>query len=331
MQSALKHEFNKTAAAAYEAFPGKLERLVVLVVPTEDTPVYVSPAVAEELSRNVGDVKKFIAGLSADMQRRGWAGLANRYESIAQTSINMVALNEIFLQNFYHGREREMWSFLVLDHELGHHVTEKGMSMMLHRSVCECSAEAYAALRHIQRFGKGTPFLSAEMNRVAYSIVLRADSTHYTSETIARAMQVAEDMDISGLSLPETAVLAQKIADETTMGEGVLEKIRCAYKPVQYAYFYRIGDFSTVVGKLYARDPDAYALFCRETLAVMRGWASDADVFKAGKRFLSYPPIAAFMQEQAKTDAFYKDALDFLKKAQNRGTGVPARPFKKSF
>ncbi len=313
MKKSLVQEFNETSAAARAAFPDRLERLVVLLVPTADTPVYVAPAVADQLTKNIAAVKQAVAHAAEVLHRYSAIGIANRYGHVGGTSVNLIALQDNLPGLFYKGYTREMWSVYVLDHELGHHVTPKGAGWGYSGQVKESSADAYAMLRHIQRFGKNTQFSVTHANRMAKEIVLRGDTAHYTTDTIQRVVQVAKEMDISKLSLRETAALAHKIAGEAHLDEGVLKKIRKAYHPVFLACEEQIGDISTVIDKLYERDKEAYKLFCRETLAVMREHADDADIYKAGKRFLSYAPVRNFMQKQAKNDAFYRDALGFLK------------------
>ncbi len=316
MRKSLPREFNKTAAAAQAAFPVQLKRLTVLLVPTSTTPLYVAPAVAEKLTQDTAGVKKAVAALNVSMQKKNWVGLADRYKEVAGTKVNLIALNgNDFQKAFREGDTKGMWALYVLDHELGHHVTKKGLGY-LSGQVRESSADAYAALRHIQRFGKHTVFAIDKAERMSANIVLQADTAHYTTDTIERAVRVAEETDISKLSLRETAALAQKIADEAHLGERTLKKIRTAYRPVNRLYRKQIGAGAAGFDDLPAQD-GACDLICRAILAVMRDHAEDADIFRAGKRFLtSY--VGEFMQRSAKTDAFYGSALDFLDSGETK-------------
>ena len=167
-------------------------------------------------------------------------------------------------------------------------------------------------LRHIQRFGKNTDHAGAYGESRAAAIILSSDVLHYTTDTVQRAIQVSEEMDISGLSLRKTAALAEKIAHECRIDGETLEKIRMAFLPVNWACQTEIGSDWDVTKKLYARDKVAYALFCRETLKVMKKHRGDPDIFKAGKQFLSYPSIKEFMTESAQTDAYWQKALSFI-------------------
>ncbi len=314
MKKSLVQEFNATSAAAQAAFPRQLERLVVLLVPTSDTPVYVAPAVARTLSKNISSVKNAVARFSYKMQKQGWAGFANRSEYVGGANVNLIALKGNLPGTFYKSCTKEMRELFVLDHELGHHVTKKGNGWYS-GEMKESSADAFAVLRHVQRFGKDTLFIKRRGNIVAKNIVLHGDTAHYTTDTIHGALKVAAERDISKLSLEETAALAQEIADDTVLDVKTGLKVRQAYFPVYQACRQQIGGVYEVVDKICERDGKAYDLFCRKTVAVMRAHASDADIFRAGKRFLAgYPPFVKFMKKQAKTDAFYKDALDFLAK-----------------
>jgi hypothetical protein len=311
MQESLAQIFNVTAAAAYKAFPQELDNLVVLLAPTAETPVYVSPGIADQLTKNIAAVKEAVAERAELMRIHNASGIAHKYYPLAGTVVKMIALNENVRGLFSPRYTKEMRAILVLDHEIGHLAVKTGHTSNGHLN--ECSADAYATLRHIQRFGKNTDQAKAHGDRNARSIVLFRDAEHYTTDTVQRVRQLSAEMDISGLSLHETADLAEKIADECCLDSETLEKIRIAFLPVNNACLTGMGSRREILGKLYAEDRDAYALFCRETISVMREHRDDPDIFKAGKRFLtSFPAVKKFMQEWAETDPVWKDALNFM-------------------
>ena len=57
MKTSLAKTFHETAAAAHDAFPKELKTLVLLLLPASDTPVYVSPEVADQLTKSTAAVK----------------------------------------------------------------------------------------------------------------------------------------------------------------------------------------------------------------------------------------------------------------------------------
>lgn len=319
MQQSLAQIFNETAATVHSAFPDKLKNLVILLCPSSETPVYVSPEIADLLTNNIAAVKQAVKKETNYMHTRNAAGIAYRSYPLAKTAVKLIALEEDVRGIFSLGNTKEMRVIYVLDHEIGHHVVKSGYpsspsGVSLHRA--ECAADAYGILRHIQRFGKNTPFSRITAMRKAGSIVLFADVAHYTTDLIQAIIRLSETEKVSTLSLQETAALAEKIASECLLTGQVLEKIRAAFLPVHNACKEHIGSMWEVTEKLHQEDRGAYAFFLHKTLAVMRQHQSDPDIFKAGQRFLTaYPAMKTFMAEWAKTDGYWKEALSFIEKA----------------
>jgi hypothetical protein len=84
------------------------------------------------------------------------------------------------------------------------------------------------------------------------------------------------------------------------------------YYPLTRACAREIGSTTTVIDKLLAEDKEALNLFCRETLAVMKIHQNDPDIFDAGKSFLTHPSRKSFMDDAAKTDPYWRQALEFV-------------------
>jgi len=307
MQSSLAQEFNKTATAAYRVFPKELERLTVLLVPSSDAPVYVSPTVARALTQSTAAVNDSVRELAKTMHDLNAVGVASNGYTLGGTPVNLIALQDsseikgLFSDRF----TREMDIIFTLDHEIGHHIVKNGhpTSRFFGASphLTESAADAFAMLRHIQRFGKNTDQAGNLAQKVAGYAVLFADTEHYTTNALQRAIKVADEMGdyIFSLPLHQTAELAAKIAAESELDRKALKRIRDAYKSCARNCEARIGNRRDVLTKLYDGDKDACALYCRETLAVMRRHQNDPAVFKAGKEFLNYPPVKKFMMEAA--------------------------------
>ena len=316
MQQSFAQTFNETAAAAYAAFPRELRGLAV-VITDADTPVFVSPEIAEHLTKNIAGVKEVLAEVTDILHKKVWSALASPDYPVAGVSVKLIALNPESRRAFLSERyTQEMRLAYILDHEIGHHILSNGMfSLGVSAQQCESAADAFATLRHIQRYGKDTDNAGGEAGRVAHRLVLCADSDHYTSGSIERAIEVADEIDISNLSLRETVALAEKISRECYFrSDFALRDIVDAFRPVYDACKTNIGGVGEITEKFYGEDKEAYALFCRETLAVMRNHQNEPNVFKAGKRFLSYAPVKKFMMEESATETGneWKRALDFI-------------------
>jgi hypothetical protein len=328
-QQSLAHIFHATAAAAHEEFPRELERLVVLLVPHTNKPVYVSPAVAKELTKSVSVIRQVVRSLTEAMHDQNASGLAQANFDFACADVNLIALDGENVLSF--GRfTKKMQALYALDHEIGHHILRNGFPSVFKGSphLAESAADAFAVLRHIQRFRKNTDQIGFKAARAAASLVLFGDAEHYTANAVQRAVEVAADKgkDFFTLSLRETAELAAQIADDTHLDNRRLKKLTDAYQPVADYCAAHIGDAWEVNGRLNAGDEAALAAVCRRTLAVMRKRKNDADILKAGKQFLSLPRHRNFMVQAAAagTGGYWKNALAFL------DAGASQQPHSKS-
>ena len=318
IQTELAQKFNEISAAAYEVFPQELSRLAVFLTPSSEAPVFVSPEIADQLTKSTSVIKSVIKKLTGMMYDRGWAGYADSSYSIAGTPVNMILLNDENTTGVFKGRcTKDMRTIFLLNHEIGHHILEKGLAVsgVATRQYAESVADAYAMLRHVQLFGKDTDHAGGYGDSRALPIVLLADTDHYTADVIQSAIQISDEMDISALTLRQTKALAEKIAEGCIFDDETLIRIRDAFLPVQKACEMLVGGAWDIIHKLYEEDKEAYAIFCYGTLAVMRQHSEDPAILKAGKQFLSYPAIRSFMTESAKSDPFWQEAIDFVDKA----------------
>jgi hypothetical protein len=324
-KNSLAATFNQTAVDAGKAFPDRLHNLVMLLTSAE-TPVYIDPAVANHLTHNVAAVKLLVKSEKNYLLDNSAAAVVTHDYPLAGVFVNLITLNETVRGIFSDGYTQEMQSSFYLDHELGHLVVKNGMLAGGHLG--ECAADAYAALRHVQRFGKETD-LFQNYNR-AYTIVLGFSRIHYTDHVTQKVKQLAQETDITGLSLTETAALAGDIALAHQLDLAVLDKITAAYRPVAAACERQIGSRKDIVAALYQQDNAAWEMMCRETLAVMKAHQNDADIFASGKHFLSYQPRLDFIAGLAKTDPEWQAALEFISPPAQKIPAQKISPQKKA-
>ncbi|MDF3023558.1 MAG: hypothetical protein K0R10_919 [Alphaproteobacteria bacterium] len=296
MQKSLTQIFNETAEKAHDAFPLAFQAMVIFQ-PSADAPLYVSPEFAEHLTKNIDSVRKSMRDTGKEMERLNAAGVASPYFPVGGKVAQMIALQDKALGYFTRGYTAEMRAVYVLDHEIGHHVVKNGRGHGPH--LAEAAADAYASLRHIQRYGQATEFFDY-LNK-ASMVVLGQSRIHYTRDTMMRVKEFAWEQDISQLSLQETARLAERIAQECHLEQRKLDKIALAFSGAEKIYAEKLGTKNEVVAKTYAQDPAAYELFLRETLKVMQA-NSDADVQRAAYEFFQYPPMKAFIDNAVATN-----------------------------
>lgn len=310
MQSSLSHIFNESARQAHEAFPLQFKAMVIFST-SADAPLYVSPEFAEHLSKNIDTVREAIRQTKKDMKSLNAVGIASPYFPVGGQVAQMIALEDSPPGVFTAGYTQEMRAVYVFDHELGHHVVKNGRGNGRHLG--EAAADAFASLRHVQRYGADTEFFDS-LNKAAM-VVLGQSTIHYTNDTMTRVRQLAQEQDLSKLSLQETAQLADRIALETHLDVRKLDKLEKAFAGAAKTYQQELGSKLDIVHKIYGQDGDAYALFARETLKVMQT-STDADVIRAGYEFLSYPPMKQFLDNAIETRAGWQYAAEVVASAK---------------
>jgi hypothetical protein len=320
LQKSLSPVFNQTAAATYAAFPEKLHDLVLLLT-SSDEPVFIAPAIADHLSNNAAAVKAVVEDITKALRDHNAAGVSNYSYPIADSRIKLIAINEEIRGIFSAGFTMEMMGSVALDHELGHLVVKNG-GMETGKHLAECAADAFAALRHVQRFGPDTDFFEA-FNRT-HPIVFGISPIHYTDKVVENVSKLIQTTDISDFSLQETAELAGKVALASCLDSDTLDKITAAFRPVAERCTKQLGNPRNMIDKLYQEDPKALDLYCREVLTVMKTHINDADICVVGSRFLSHPSRKRFMSEQAKTEPYWQAALEFITHNNN----IPQSPAK---
>lgn len=315
MQQSLIQKLSEAAKDIHDAFPEKLARLVVLIIPEAEI-VYAAPAVADHLAVNTPAVRQTAETFAQQIQEISpeAVGSAVKNYELAGIKMNVVSLLDLTKDDMYDARTQEMEALFFLDHELGHHILANGSSTItaVSQNKAESACDTFAALRHIQRFGKNTEFTENHCAAAAANIVLFSDISHYTSESVGRALKVADDMGDAffRLSLRETAALAAKVADETCLAEATLEEVNLAYMDVANAA---------------AAEEDAP--FHPGIFAVMEQHRDNAAIFNAGKWLLREPSIKDTIKYAATLkpkDIAWKKVIAFVEAQEQKAKA--ARP-----
>ena len=300
MSKPLTQVFNELATEIREAFPNRLKRLVVITTDSK-TPVFVASEIADHLSENADLFKKIIKQEIKRVHKKGDVGLIESFYPLAGNFITLLALN-VDPDGFFSSQfTKETLAITSFNHEIGHHVVENGLFCTVvtqHRA--ECAANAYAALRHIQLFGKETDFF--EYYNLAPMIVYGVSPEHYTNNVIQRVKKLSEEIDIASFSLNETAELAEKIASQCYLNDKTLEKISTAFLPVKRAYEKAEDDLNNDVLK--------------KCVDVMREYEKDSDIYNAGEECLMRPKTKNYIENEAKTDPYWRDVISFIKNHQ---------------
>lgn len=291
MTATLTEVFRQSAEQAYNSFPERLGRLLVFVDDV-DTPVYLSPDIADSLSAQTQEVSQFMAKQASFMKEKSWAGVACSAQKIAdEADLNTIGIHAAAAEAFQEKRMADMYMIYILDHELGHHVVPTDIAFG-HPN--ECRADAYAALRHIQRFG-----MSAEFERIAEKsrqMIFGLSPMHYTSRVFDTVRKYAANQDLRDLSPIQTVQLAERIAIFSKMSNLQMMRVARAYEPAANNAIKRYKTKDGVIKALRGRAPSDYTFFCKQVAAVMHAYPDDADIIQAGQRFFSHPDVKKFLE-----------------------------------
>ena len=110
--------------------------------------------------------------------------------------------------------DRAAMLFFEFDHELGHLLTSKGRNITVHGTTTEAenSAEAFATLRSIQRFGGARAHLDALSRWRARCLIAGGNKTHITTAVIDAILADSTRVDFSKLTPQETIMAANEYA-----------------------------------------------------------------------------------------------------------------------
>ncbi len=161
----------------------------------------------------------------------------------------------------------------LLDHELGHLGIEDGMydnPQSPQGLLGENIADAYALLRHYQRFGTNkeccdkyvSPFARAS------SLIFSGDATHFTTFTLQAVSNARNALKLDTVDAATTARMARSYAQFFTPKPETVKKLKAAFKPVKDAW---------------EKDREAGI---EELIKVTLDPASDRDVFRTGETWL---------------------------------------------
>ncbi len=147
-------------------------------------------------------------------------------------------IDETELNNITEDTERKILS--TLDHELGHLAIENGYpnsNDLYVRVVGESIADAYALIRHYQRFGADSKLNFNYTNPVyrAHNM-MHGDLRHFTTFVTDEIIKCKDQIDFNALSSEETARLAWRFAMNYVPPAPLIESLHNDLKPIRDAF-----------------------------------------------------------------------------------------------
>ncbi len=133
----------------------------------------------------------------------------------------------------------------VIDHEIGHVVTGYGQAGKLSRTLHECTADAYAAMRQIQRFDHGLNAVkSLQLRRAQRLVSLEGTrhAEHFTSFVLDKIIESVDKLPLRQMTPQQTAHLADRFAVVHTPNDQVVKNVMEAFAPFQKMLAQQPGD-----------------------------------------------------------------------------------------
>jgi hypothetical protein len=148
---------------------------------------------------------------TAEQTHREYRGVtAYVYDSLAvMLSTPVDKIGQSFLG---HAIPPDVADAFVFDHEIGHAICRDAFGSV-YSNLKESIADAFATLRHYQRFGAQSTALDHLPAMRAVGLVFRPDDgTHFTSPVVQQIIEDRKNIDFTALTLAETTQAARRYA-----------------------------------------------------------------------------------------------------------------------
>ncbi len=223
--SSIREAFNVAAAKVAIDFPAALHHFVAV---TEDDVVFVSPDLSQQNlnERDFGYLREiFVDDLKQDEDLKA-CGFVDRHPDLGHVkAIGMkMAQHKISDAEFW-------WNF---DHEVGHLVVPNGLGHDC-LFLAEATAETYAALRHVQRYGAEDDYIQRVNLARVENLVGGGDwwIYYYHPQMLDKVDELKQQCDLSLLTPRETVELTMQIVDQCAWNDQTRDKIQSAALGIQ--------------------------------------------------------------------------------------------------
>jgi len=220
-------DYEREVAGFYRDHPKFRDKLYFLEASAEGNRVLRAPpdfAKVEKLLRNNKELFNALAW--AAPQGYSFAMPGREYTSIV---IDRRA-NRADLPRLTGSDSADLENFYVFDHEVGHAICRDGLKGY-DKNIKECAADAYAVIRHIQRFGADNGPETLMQMRAVEGVFRNDRGAHFTAPVIEKILEDAARFDMRRLDPQQTAELANRYAIAHAPHPAALEYLRRAFQP----------------------------------------------------------------------------------------------------
>ena len=128
----------------------------------------------------------------------------------------------------------EMWHRYVLDHELGHAVTQLSLNKQEMKvsslgNRAECEADTYAMIRHYQRYGHDSTFPEYLSDIRNMNAVQKGDVTHWTTRALDELIEMNKQGKLDNLTPQQARDLAVDIAARNHLSADAEHNMQTAF------------------------------------------------------------------------------------------------------
>ncbi len=235
-QRSLSDIFNQFAGESVVLFPeinGKL-----LIHDTNEDATYGREKLDKKSRRTQASIDAFLEERTKDKDRQTYADTDDRLK------LSFILYDEPVNENHIKALPKKVEKdvFFILDHELAHLVIKDppmaGENEQYKDSVREAVADAYALIRHYQRYGTRSTHKSVIIDPWARAgaLTLNSDTVHFSTLMLEEIIRRKDVIDFSHLDPQQTAELARRFAVEYTPPASLVNRIFEKLKPVQKIY-----------------------------------------------------------------------------------------------
>jgi hypothetical protein len=223
----LREIFNREAHRALEDFPQLQGRFIFI-----DAPDNIA----------ITDLDRAALGLQSDRALdRLLSEMKHAAEKAGSSMATKLGNNDLDLMVYtplpfklFTGKDQpgEMEIMATFDHELGHLVV-KGAYFSEDSTLRESAADAFAVLRHIQRYGDKSEAIDRGGWRRAFDFIMSGDAGHFTTLVVDEVEALKDRLDIRAMTPQQTAELAGRIALQFTPHMDVTNEAAHSFEPVR--------------------------------------------------------------------------------------------------
>lgn len=206
-------DFDRAVAETYAMFPDAKDEVFFIDVNTHKI-IHPDPQIRRRLIDGINDnltLRKELNTAIFEHKHRKQSSCLHLQLGNAEAKFVFLYLEKDLWKPFGQKRSLAENQHLTFDHELAHAVIPQALGTT-RRAFRESIADAFAAVRHFQRYGTRTGAIKTLLQRRAALAFFNQDPEHFTSPTLELALAMKKEFNYKSLTPTETALMAELLA-----------------------------------------------------------------------------------------------------------------------